>query len=282
MATISVTNDLDVADKYETLVKQSLAGDSVYIRAKETLQELFENGTITEAEKSQVLSNIIGGMVNNITSTSMSTAIAWAQAEKEVELKKLELAKQLDILDQEILLKEEQVAKLEKDSIAQQAQTIRTFGVPTVIDGDVASLDNSGKLYEEILLTRQQVSNAVKEGSLLDSKKVESRAAVHKVVADTWRNFGSYTFDLTDTGLQNVTANHTATTLSDIQEVIAKEQAKGYAYNAWANALSGSVSAIGTAMAGGEINFSSGLGQDLADHFNTFSANMQNVTVPNV
>lgn len=282
MATISITSDLDVADKYETLVKQSLSVNSVYIRAKETIQDLVDSGAIDEAQKAEVISNIVGGIINNITSSSMSTAMSWANAEKEIALKKLELAKQLDILDQDILLKEAQVVKMEKDSIAQQAQTIRTFGTPIVVDGDVASLDSTGKLYEEILLTRQQVANAVKEGSLLDSKKVESRAAVHKVVADTWRNFGSYSFTLTDTGLSNVTANHTATTLSDIQETIAKEQAKGYAYNAWANALSGSVSAIGTALAGGEINFDAGLGKDLADHFSTFSTNMQTVTAPSV
>lgn len=252
MATISITNELDVADKYEALVKQSLAGESVYIRAKETIQELFDNGTITEAEKSQVLSNIIGGMVNTITTSSMSTAIAWSQAEKEVALKKLELAKQLDILDEELLLKQAQSEQVNNTTRLAKVESKRMHGTPTFDANDnIISLDNTGKVYTDMQLTIAQTTKTISEIDLVDQKIKESHAAVHKIVADTYVNFGNYTYTgLTDSGITSVTENHgTYKTLSDTQREIAAEQAKGYTYNAWANALTGSASMLGTAIA---------------------------------
>ena len=104
MATISISSDLEVLEKYNSLVRESLGSDSVYIRAKETIQDLFIDGLITSGDKAAVISNVIGGIVNSITTSSMAAAVDWAKAEKEIDLKKLELAIQLDILEQEKLL----------------------------------------------------------------------------------------------------------------------------------------------------------------------------------
>ena len=261
MATIAITSELDVLEKYKSLIDESLSGSSVYIRTKETLQELFENGNMKDTEKAQIISTVLNSLNTSLVNASMSTALQWAANEKDVALKKLELAQQLDILANEVRLKDAQVEKMLDDSIATQAQTIRMFGTPTVVDGDVASLADAGKVYEEIQMIQQQKANAIKEGVLLDAKKTESQAAVHKVVADTYRNYGSYTFSLADSGLTGVSSTHGVyETLSDIQASIAKEQAKGYSYNAWANALTGSASLIGTAMAGAYDPFTEGGG----------------------
>lgn len=297
MATISITNELDVATKYDILVRQSLAGDSVYIRAKETLEELFDNGTITEAEKSSIISNIIGGIVSTITTSSMSTAIAWAQSEKDIALKKLELEKQLDILSQEILsktqdvlLKEEQVTLLGKDGLIKDQDVLlkaaqvdqvstsvrlakveskRMYGAGTFdIDGNLTFLQDEGKIYSDIAVNTAQINKISEENLLVQQKVKESYAAVHKIVADTYVNYGSYTYsDLTDTGVTSVTPHHgTFTTLSNTQQDIAIEQAKGYVYNAWANALTGSASMLGTAIASGYSTFAAGsTGGDLLD-----------------
>jgi hypothetical protein len=102
MATIAVTSDLDVLDKYKSLIKQSLDSESVYIRTKETLEDIFENSSFTNKEKSEILSQVLISLNGSLVNASMGTAMQWSNAEKEVELKKLELAKQLDILDEEI------------------------------------------------------------------------------------------------------------------------------------------------------------------------------------
>jgi hypothetical protein len=214
----------------------------------------------------------------------MSTALQWAAKEKEVALEKLRLAKELDQMDQDLLNKTAQANKMVEDVVATQAQTIRMFGTPVVVNGKVVSLADAGKLYQETNLLEKNVVNATKQGVILDSKKTESQAAIHKVVADTYRNYGSYTFNLADGGLTGVAKTHgSVSTLSDVQETIAKEQANGYSYNAWANALSGSASMIGTALAGEYDPFTTGgggIGDQLLDTVHGAAVKLNNAVKP--
>jgi len=281
MATISVTSELDVLDKYNSLVQQSLGSNSVYIRTKETLQEFFDNGNFKDSDKAQIISTVLNGLNGSLVNVSMSTALQWAANEKETELKKLELAKQLDALDKDILLKTAQLDKMKYDSIAVQAQTKRMYGTPTVVDGVVASLTDDSKLYFDIEIAKQQDINLDKEGLILDSKLKESYVSIHKVVADTYTNYGAMGYTVDATGLV-VTGNRTEPgydTLSSVQKAIAKEQAKGYAYNAWANALTGTSSMLGTAIAG-ELTDFTGPGETLLTSSNNLSAKLGSVEPP--
>jgi hypothetical protein len=261
MATITVTNDLDVAEKFDTLVRQALSGNSAYIRAKETVQELVDSGAIDESQKAEIISNIVGGIVNNINSSSMSTAMAWANAEKEVALKKLELAKQLDILDEEVLLKGAQVDQVSTTVKLAKVESKRVYGTAVFDeDGNIQSLANDGKVAKDIALTEVQTSKVSSDKALVDQKVKESYAAVHKIIADTYVNYGNYSYTLpSETGVGTVTPQHGShKTLSDVQRNIATEQAKGYTYNAWANALTGASSMVGTALASEVLAFDSG------------------------
>lgn len=263
MADIDVTNILDVAEKYETLVKQSLSTNSAYIRAKETIQDLVDSGAIDEAQKAEIISNIVGGIINNITSSSMSTAMSWAKEEKDIALKKLELAKALDILDEDKFLKQAQIQQVENAIRLAKVESKRMYGAGVFdpIDGSLTSLVAEGKVYKDMLLTDEQITKAQEETSLVTQKIAESHAAVHKIIADTYVNYGSYNYTgLGETGITTVTATHPAahTTLSDTQQEIAVEQAKGYVYNAWANALTGSASMLGTAIAAEYAEFGEG------------------------
>lgn len=256
MATIATTKNLDVIDKYLCLVKESLGTDSVYIRTKETLEALLEDGALSGTEKADVLSNVLGGLSSSITSVAMSTALQWSTKEKEIELEKLKLSKELDILDNQIRLSDTQVDKAYHDSIATQANTIRMYGTPTVVDGTVSALPDEGKIYWDTELVKQQDVNAEKEGNLIDSKLNESYAAIHKVVADTVTNYGAWNYgtNLTESGIAVAPTRVTTIgvePLSDVQRNIAQEQANGYAYNAWANAATSTSSLLGTALAGG-------------------------------
>lgn len=260
MAVITVTNELDVIEKYECLVRQSLSGESAYIRAKETIQELFADGTITSAEKATVVSNVVSSIAGSIANTSMTTALAWAQAEKEVALKKLPLSIELDILAQDLLLKEAQVEQINSAIRLSKVESKRLYGTGTFVGNDLTALADEGKVYTEIQLTDTQRGKVVSETTLIDQKLNESYAAVHKIVADTYVNYGAYTYTgVGPAGITTVTANHGAfKTLSDTQQEIAIEQAKGYTYNAWANALTGSASMLGTAIAAEYAEFGVG------------------------
>lgn len=267
MATISTTNELDVLEKYESLVKESLGSESVYIRTKETLDELFQDNTITSADKAKIISNVLANLNTALVNGAMSTALQWADKEKDVELRKLELAKQLDILDNEILLSKNQQDKVLHESVNVQAQTRRLYGIPTVIDGQLTALTDTGKTFEETEVLKQQYINLTKEANVIDGKVKESQAAVHKIVADTYVNYGDYTYTLAENGLTAITTGTGYNnSLSSIQKTIAQEQAKGYAYNAWANALTGSASLLGTAYAAGTTT-------DLG----TYITNVQNI-----
>jgi hypothetical protein len=263
MATITITDELDVAAKYNTLVRQSLDGDSAYIRAKETINDLVSDGAIADSQKAEIISNIIGSISSTITTASMSTAMQWASAEKEIALKKLELGKQLDILDKDILLKDAQVTQALNATRLAKIESKRIYGTAVFdTDDNVVSLTDTGKVFNDMVLTTAQIAKTAEEVTLVTQKISESHAAVHKIVADTYVNYGAYSYTgLTAAGISTVTANHNITlhkTLSETQKDIAIEQAKGYVYNAWANALTGSASMLGTAISSGYDEFGVG------------------------
>lgn len=261
MAVIAIASELDVIEKYLCLVKESLGSDSVYLRTKETLEDLFKNNNIKDTDKAKVIADVMGSLNSSLVNGSMSTALQWASAEKDVALKKLQLEIELDILAQEVLLKEAQVDKMGYESIAVQAQTKKVYGTPTVVDGFVTSLADDGKTTYEIALLDTENTNKGKEGILLDSKLNESFAAIHKVVADTYVNYGAWQYTLSSGGITSAPLDKTLVgydTLSSVQKTIAKEQAKGYAYNAWGNALTGTSSMLGTAIASELTQFAPG------------------------
>jgi hypothetical protein len=284
MATITVTDELDVASKYNTLVTQSLSGDSAYIRAKETIEELVKDGAIADSQKAEIISNVIGSISSTITTASMSTAMQWASAEKEIALKKLELAKQLDILDQEVLLKTAQVDQAVNATRLAKVESRRMHGIATFDEtNNILTLDTTGKISKDMSLADSQITKIAGEVDLVAQKVSESQAAVHKIVADTYVNYGNYSYTgLTATGISTVTANHGSyKTLSDTQQDIAIEQAKGYTYNAWANALTGSASMLGTAIAAEYAEFDVGsTGGTLLNTVLTAAQNLSTATTP--
>jgi len=281
MATISISSDLDVLSKYDSLVSRSLGGESVYIRAKETIQELAAEGDLSDIDKAKVISEVLNSLNTSLVSASMSTALAWAQAEKDISLRKLELALQLDAIEQDVFLKEAQTEQMYSSIRLAKVESRRLYGVAAFVNNDVVSLSDEGKVYTDIQLTDAQRTKVGAETTLTTQKMEESYAAVHKIVADTYVNYGSYTYTgLTAIGLENITANHGSfETLSDMQKEIAVEQAKGYTYSAWANALTGTASMLGTAIAAEYSEFHAGsTGGDLLGILIDTATNLSNAT----
>ena len=241
--------ELDIISKYKELVSSSLDGSSIYIRTKETLQEMLDKGEITEDEKSTALASILGSINNGILSSSMSMALQWSTAEKELLLKKKELEKQLEVMEEDIDLKEAQTEKVKYDNYTTQATSLRTNGSFTTVNGEVVSLSDSGSKYEEIQLIKAKTISENANRELIDGKKREVNTSIHKIIADTYVNYGTFNgYTISDSGITGVVPGTTHNTLSDKQGAIAQEQIKGYAYNAWSNAASGLGATIGTAL----------------------------------
>ena len=250
--------DLDVLSKYRELLTASLGADSVYIRTKETYEALAASGDLKDADKAKVLAETLSSMNGSLANSCMQTALQWASAEKDIEFKKLETSKQLELLDADIALKKSQKNKTDYESVATQAETLRVMGKPNVTEGRVTGLVDEGKIFGDMSLTTAQAGKVNAETTLAGSKLNESYAIIHKTVADTIVNYGYWRYSLDEKGIvaspDDTPSRGTVEgvkPLSDLQRIIAREQAKGYTYNAWANGVTASAGMVGTGMAGG-------------------------------
>ena len=255
MATILIETDLNVISKQRQLVDEALGPDSIYIRMKETLLDLLNDGSIKGTDRAKVVGETIAQMSASITANVMNTGLAWAEAEKKLALQKAELEKQLDILEQQAELTENQVADTLASRQLKQAQLLRMYGTPSKdSDGNVIMLGNDGKEYASIQNIEADTENKGIQGDVLVATKEQNWAQTHKIVADTYVNHGVFTWTgLSSTGMTGVNkTNIPFVTLSDLQKQVSKEQARGYVYNAWANAASAGASMLGT-LAGAEI-----------------------------
>ena len=285
MATILIETDLDVISKQRQLVDEALGPDSVYIRMKETLLDLVERGDIKGQEKAQLISQTITQMSASITANVMNTGLAWAEAEKRLALQKAELEKQLDILEQQEKLTEQQVADALASRQLKQAQLLRMYGTPSKdSDGNVTMLGNDGKEYASIQNIEADTENKEIQGDVLVATKEQNWAQTHKIVADTYVNHGVFTWTgLSNTGMTGVNkTNTTFVTLSDLQKQVSKEQARGYVYNAWANAASAGASMLGT-LAGAELeSIPSTTWTEMINLWKTPTENLGNEIAPNI
>ena len=254
MATISVlaTSDLDVIDKQRKLTDEALGPDGVYIRLKETLLDLINNGDIKSSDRAQIVATTLSNFSGQITSGAMQTALQWSAKEKELELQRLELEYKLEVLNQQGLLTASQVQESLAGRQLKQAQRIREYGIATTdSNGNVTSLTDTGKVYAEQVNVEQDTTNKALMPAQIAAQTEEVHARTHKSIADTYVNHGIFTWtDITDKGVTGVVKASTGyVTLSDLQKQVAAQQARGYSYNAWSNAATSSSGMIGTLVA---------------------------------
>ena len=246
MATVAIDKSLDVTTKYQDLVTKLVQDDqSVYIHTIEKLEALITAGDLASADKAKVISEVLGQLNTSIVNASLQTALQWSKAEKDAEFQKKELEEKLELLRKQVDTESAKAKQIDAERINVSSQARRMYGAATVdtVTGAVTSLSNDGKVYHEIELMQQQVRNAQAEENVLKGKIRESQAAVYKIVADTRANFGNATISLSDTAATiNLTGGEDS--LAYWQKHIAQQQARGYAYNAWANAVNASSTAV--------------------------------------
>ena len=251
MALELIETSLDVICKQRALVQEALGGDSAYIRLKETLEVLLQEGSTNNAETAKVIAETLANLSGQITNSTMSTALEWAKSERELALRKEELALKMEILEYEKQKAKQEVGIALANKQLLQAQIIRVFGTPTLdVDGNVVLLADDGEKYYGIENMKVDTDNKTKTGLGILAQTEGTYAQTHRLVADTYVNHGVYKWTALDsTGLTGVLKGSSHVTLSDMQKQVAAEQAKGYAYNAWGNAASSSGGMIGTLIA---------------------------------
>lgn len=279
---IQTDTQIDVIEKQKELMAVALGPDGIYDRAKETLQDFFKDNTLVGPERDKIIAEAIVGMTTSITGSAMQVGLQWAAQEKDLELKKKELEYQLDLLDaqKDKMENDAETSLIEKQ--LRQAQLLREYGTPIKdAEQNVVGLGDNGKIYQEMQNIIQDTANKASLNTQIVAQTEEVQARTHRTVADTYVNHGIFTWtDIGTNGISGVTRAATGyVTLSDLQKEVAREQAKGYVYNAWSNAATASGGMIGTLVAA-EI-------PDLdptayIETWNSTVSNLKNLTVPNI
>ena len=249
---ISLDTSMDVISKYKQLVEASANGESLYVRAREVIKALKEDNLITNGDEGTAIAQVVAQLSGSASSQAMSTALAWESAEKELVLKKEELEKKIDLLKIETTKAEydADLAKVTKN--AAEAKMIREYGANIVyVNGSVATLPDEGRAYEEIKSMKQSTLNAEATNYGIKAQTEQAYASIHKLVADTYVNHGMYSgYTVAENGITGTQKLNTGyVTLSEMNRVVAGEQAKGYVLNAYSNAASSSAGMIGTLVA---------------------------------
>jgi hypothetical protein len=209
------------------------------------LELLNQQGILTAANAAKTAEekNLVTAQVGLTTANKLKT-------EEETKV----VGKQIDQMANEALKTAAEIKKLKADTNAVNVQTAAVYGIATYNTSTemVTAVAKTGtKVQAEIDLATQEKTNKVTEERVLQGRVQESIATVHKVYADTAANFGGTTTSTKDSnGWYTITYTPpTGTTASDTlsyyQKEIAKQQAKGYVYNAWSNAVNASATTLG-------------------------------------
>lgn len=279
---ISLDTSMDVISKYKLLIEASANGESLYVRAREVIKALKEDNLITNGDEGTAIAQVVAQLSGSASGQAMSTALAWEGAEKDLVLKKEELEKRIDLLKLEATKAEydADLAKVTKN--AAEAKMIREYGSNIIyVNGSVATLPDEGRAYEEIKSMKQATLNAEATEKSIESQTKQSMASTHKLIADTYVNHGMYAgYTITENGITGTQRLSTGyVTLSEMNRVVAGEQAKGYVLNAYSNAASSSAGMIGTLVAA-EIP-----GLDPTQYLQTWKSavdKLNNLTVPTI
>ena len=249
---ISLDTSMDVISKYKQLVEASANGESLYVRAREVIKALKEDNLITNGDEGSAIAQVVAQLSGSASSQAMSTALAWESAEKELVLKKEELEKKIDLLKIEATKAEYDAGLAKVTKNAAEAKMIREYGANIVyVNGSVATLPDEGRAYEEIKSMKQSTLNAEATNYGIKAQTEQAHASIHKLVADTYVNHGMYSgYTVSEHGITGTQKLNTGyVTLSEMNRVVAGEQAKGYVLNAYSNAASSSAGMIGTLVA---------------------------------
>jgi hypothetical protein len=200
MADINIGNvnemstELDVHIKYDTLIKQSLGSESLYIRVKETLEELVTEGDLDNNTKANVIAGVLSNISASITNASMQAALNWAKAEKDLKLKKEETATKLELGEQQ-RLKAVQDVRLATAGADLSVNTKSNKIAVSNVERQIAE----GSKDAKIDLTEYQAKKARNDASYVASQEaaLEQQVVDNRKIkgldslADTYGTFGA-------------------------------------------------------------------------------------------
>lgn len=250
---LSVKPGLDVVSKYLSLVQASLGEDSIYIRNKETLEEMFQDGQIDKTLKGELLGELLKHNTS-LAQTAMSTSLNWEAKERELALEIEKTKIELDLLLAQEKYEQAKIKASDTNRNLDEANIIRNYGSATYLDGKIVALGDDGKIWEEQEGVKKDNLNKISQGRVLESQNKDVQAKTHEVIAKTYTNFGIFNgYTISQDGIIDVSKISTNVTLSDTQQAVARETAKGYVWNVYANSATAMASMIGVQISSGNV-----------------------------
>lgn len=247
--TKEVVNGLDVLTPYKELMKASMDKDSIYIHAKETMEAFFQNSSLTDADKANVLSGMLTQMVAGVTDNAMSNAVAIAKENRDG-------AYQLTALREDTLLKQEQRDKLSQETVnaGKQGKLLDAQKDELVIKSwaEQANMEKDlGVVLDSLPATTDTVklpSVAVSDKGTKWEQMQQLKMSVYATLAKSYRENGTitWTVDPATNKINTITDLAPATPgLTKRQEQVAIRQEKAFDDNKVQHAANSSANMIG-------------------------------------
>ena len=178
--------DLDIIPKYVELMTSSLSGGSIYERVKETLFHAFEDLQVNEKEKAGFILEFMSTFTNEISKTSMVSALSWAKEERDggAELAKLKADTQASLASYELVKEQICKTRAEQSLICTQA-----------LAASAASIRDNGKILDTDPENPCRATALADEGIKYEQAQ-QVRAATYQTFADAYRKSGVVTIDI--------------------------------------------------------------------------------------
>jgi len=233
-------NSLDVIRIFNDLMEASTAKDSVYIKAKETLTDLWKNGSYDEKDRASMIAQSLVAMTNSITATAMQLAMQIAESDRDAPY-------MLTKVREDTKLTQEQADKMARDG-----DLIETQKDKMIIDG----WQTQANIYTKngISVTAQSIDNplltSVAQSNKMGADVVSaemSKASQYVALAGSFRKDGEYTWSV-DANYNVVSPAYGVTSwkaLADAQTDVAVRQEKAFDDNMKQHAANSSANMIG-------------------------------------
>ena len=259
--TKEVVNKLDSIAIFSDLMVASTTKDSIFIKAKETLQALFDAGSYTEREKSEIIAQTLSQMASSITNSAMQTAFQMSKENRDAPYALAKIVadtklaqEQADKISEENLLLEEERALLkaktsltDEQVLASTADRAKTVFEGWRIQGEMFAKNGISVIGQNITVP---ILTSVAQTNPLASDVVSSetgKANKLSILAGTFRKDGFYTWttdankdiaggtDATPAGWKPLTPAQTAVAIR--QEKAFDDNMKQHAANSSANMI---------------------------------------------
>jgi len=185
--------ELDVVGKFKLLTDAALGTKSFYMRAKDTLRELFSDDKNWSNDYAKMASNMVGNAEASTTASMMQLAITWAKEEKELAYS-LSLTKaQIALTMTQTLQAEATTTQIGKETEFKAAQIKVAIAGSIRENGSVATTDTDGNPL------------TLNDNGLKFSQIGTQQASMYSTLADAYRKSGVVDIGTTIDGVKKGT-----------------------------------------------------------------------------